>query len=380
MSTLSVNGAPAEKAGIPDQVRAQCRMIAEHARAVAGSPRAILLLYDDTIRRLVTVATPGADFPLQQVAINLIRRNYPGLDPLDLSYRPTVNPAVSDAFVGQRTQVNTMAEAFENIFPPGISAIAQGLVGITHVVSCPVSYEGRALGLIRFMVPALPTGEQQALMEAAASQIALTIANARLAEQARRQLDAIRAVGEVSHRSIGTGGAGMLPALADRARDLTGADDAVIYVVENQVIRAAAESVSDEARARGQVRMPSPARMVGEGLVGWVIASGEAAFIPDSRLDPRTRSHRQVAGTEAVIAVPMRTRGRTRGCIRLGVVGRRRFTEDDLWLAQSLADEAMGAIDFAYAQERALAAAYAAGAHQATAPKHGCRSAAGDDH
>jgi GAF domain-containing protein len=267
VSAAPATGAHAEKGGIPDQVRSQCRIIAEHARVVTGSPRAILLLYDETIRRLVTVATTGADFPLQQVAINLIRRNYPGLDPLDLSYRPTVNPAVAAAFVGQRTQVNLMAEAFENIFPPGISVIAQGLVGITHVVSCPVSHEGRALGLIRFLVPALPTGEQQALMEAAASQIALTIANARLAEQARRQLAALRAVGEVSRHSIATGSTAMLPALADRARDLTGADDAVIYLVENDVITAMAESISDEARERGQVRIPGPSRRVGEGLV-----------------------------------------------------------------------------------------------------------------
>jgi GAF domain-containing protein len=206
-------------------------------------------------------------------------------------------------------------------------------------------------------------------MEAAASQIALTIANARQAELAQRQLAAIRAVGEVSRGSIRTGSAEMLVALADLARDLTGADDAVIYLVENDLHTASAESVSDEARARGQVRMPTPARKVGEGLVGWVIASGEAAFIPDARLDPRTHSHRQISGREAVIAVPMRSGGRTRGCIRLGVVGRRRFTEDDLWLAQAFADEAMHALDLAHAQDRALAAAYAAGAQQAVAPQ-----------
>jgi GAF domain-containing protein len=377
MSALPLDSARPEKGGIPDQVRSQCRTIAEQARVVAGSPRAILLLYDDTIRRLVTVATTGADFPLQQVAISLIRRNYPGIDPLDLSYRPTVNPAVAAAFVGQRTQVNTMAEAYENIYPPGIAALAQGLVGITHVVSCPVSYEGRALGLIRFLVPALPTGERQALMEAAASQIALTISNARQAEQAKRQLAAFRAVGEVSRRSIRTGSAEMLVALADLIRDLTSADDAVIYLVENDMVTPAAESVSDEARERGQVRVNTPSRKVGAGLMGWVIASGEPAFIPDARLDPRTRSNRQVAGREAVIAVPMRTSGRTRGCIRLGVVGRRRFTEDDLWLAQAFADEAMQALDLAHAQERALIAAYAAGAQRA--PGAHCPMADGAD-
>src|ERR1051326_7666751 len=148
--------------GISERVRARCQIIAEHARAVTRAPRAILLLYDETIRRLVTVATPGSELPLQQIAVDLVRRNYPGLDPLDLSYRPTINPIVAAAFVGQRTQVNTMEEAFENIFPAQVVVIARGLVGITHVVSTPIVAEGRALGLIRFLVAGPPSDSQQA--------------------------------------------------------------------------------------------------------------------------------------------------------------------------------------------------------------------------
>ena len=67
--------------GIPERVRSQCRLIAEQARAVTGAPRTILLLYDEATQQLVTVATPGSDIPLQHVALELIRRNYPGLDP-----------------------------------------------------------------------------------------------------------------------------------------------------------------------------------------------------------------------------------------------------------------------------------------------------------
>lgn len=376
MSALPIDGPPAQRCGIPERVRAQCRTIAEHARAVTGAPRAILLLYDETIRRLVTVATTGADFPLQQVAINIIRRNYPGLDPLDLSYRPTVNRAVTAAFVGQRTQVNPMAEAFENIFPPGISAIAQGLVGITHVVSCPVSYEGRALGLIRFLVPSVPTGEQQALMEAAASQIALTIANARLAEQTQRQLAATRAVDNAVLLGIRQGEQAMLQEIADRAREATGADDTVVYLRQGELIVAAAESVSAEARARGQGRMPTPPRKLGEGLVGWVIASEEAAFVRDPRLDPRIQSRRQIEGIEAIIAVPMRTDGTTIGCIRHGVVGRRRFVEDDLWIAQSFADDAARALEILREHQRAFPAPPPNTPSRSTAERPHARSAA----
>ena len=55
------------------------------------------------------MATPGSEIPLQVIAVDLIRRNYPGLDPLALSYRPTINPHVQKAFVGQRTQVRPVS-------------------------------------------------------------------------------------------------------------------------------------------------------------------------------------------------------------------------------------------------------------------------------
>src|ERR1051325_11240316 len=97
--------------GISERVRGQCQLIAEHARLVTGAPRSILLLYDAMRRRLVTVATTGADLPLQQIALDLIRRNHPGIDPLTLSYRPNVNPVVAAAFLGQRTQITTMEDA-----------------------------------------------------------------------------------------------------------------------------------------------------------------------------------------------------------------------------------------------------------------------------
>jgi GAF domain-containing protein len=349
---------------ISERVRSQCQIIAEHARVVTGSQRAILLLYDEAIRRLVTVATTGADLPLQQVALELIRRNYPGFDPLNLSYRPTINPTVAAAFAGQRTQVNTMSEAFENIYPPPVMAVAHGLVGITHAVSCPVIAEQRALGLIRFLVGTAPSDAEQALMEAAANQIGLTLANAELAEQTRRQLAATRAMAEVARLGVSAGVQPALSALAARARELTDAEAATVYLLDasGDTFAPAAESLAGSARAPELQRLTAPPRMINRGLVGWVIASGEAAFVPDVRRDPRTRSQRSSQTAEAVIAVPLRLSGHTKGCLRLSVMGQRRFTESDLWLAQTLADEAALAVQGAEEQEHARAAARTAGA------------------
>jgi GAF domain-containing protein len=351
---------PRSISGISDRVRAQCQLTAEHARLVTGAARANLVLYDEHSGELVTVATTASDIPLQGVALDLIKRNYPDLDIFQLSYPPSVNKTVAGAFIGQRTQVTDLVGAFENIYPPAVGAITRGLVGVSRVVSCPVVAEGRALGLIRFLTSADPTDQQQALMEAAANQIGLILANARLAEQTARQLAAARAMAEVGQIGIEEGLDPILQALVDRSRELTGADVARVYLVDptSNTFRPNAESLSTAGIEKDLGRMSSPARAVGSGLVGWVIASGEAAFVPDVRLDPRTRSHRLSQLREAVIAAPMRLPDRVIGCLMLSVPSERRFAESDLWVAQTLANAAAVTIQARRLHQRAQAAAY----------------------
>lgn len=357
---VAVHPSPNSIAGISERVQAQCRLTAEHARLVTGAARANLVLYDEPTGQLVTVATTASDIPLQQVALDLIRRNYPGLDLFQLSYPPNVNKAIASAFIGHRTQVNEMADAFENIYPPAVAAIARGLVGVTCVVTCPVIAEGRALGLIRFLIAGTPNDQQQALMEAAANQIGLMLANAHFAEQTGRQLAAARAMAQVAQLGLDGGLSVALQALVDRARDLTRADVARVYLVDPgaTTFRPNAESLSTAGREKNLGRMSSPVREIGSGLLGWVIASGEPAFVPDARLDPRTRSHRLAQLREAVIAVPMRLPSRVMGCLLLAVTKGRRFAEADLWVAQTMADQAAVAIQGAQLQERARAGAY----------------------
>jgi GAF domain-containing protein len=182
-------------------------------------------------------------------------------------------------------------------------------------------------------------------MEAAAGQIGLTLANAELAEQTRRQLAATRAIGEVARLGASGGLETTLDAVVTRVRELTEADAAVVFLTDpdGETFSLAAESLSEEGKVADIARAGTPSRRVGEGLVGWVIAAGEAAFVPDLRRDPRTRTlHRSIP--EAAIAVPMHLSGDTVGCLRLSLLGGRQFTEPDLWLAQTLADEAALAV------------------------------------
>jgi GAF domain-containing protein len=351
-----------------DRVRVQCDTIVEHARLVTGAARTILVLYDEATGSLVGAATSSADVPLQQVAFDLIRRNYPAGNPFEASYRPNVNPVVAAAFVGQHTQVSSLEDAFAEILPPSVMTVSHALAGISCVVDCPVMAEGRALGLIRFLVATSPTDSQQALMEAAAGQVGLTLLNAELADQSRRQLAALQALSEVARLAVSAGAQPTLEALVTRMRELTDADMAVVYLFHpgEDTYEAAAESLTELAREKDLFRVLSSPRTLGAGLVGWVIASGEAAFVPDVRLDPRTRGRRPTRVGEAAIVVPMREHSTVIGCLRLSKAHPRRFRESDLWLAQLLADQAAQAIELARDQERARAKAFRRGARSTT--------------
>jgi GAF domain-containing protein len=157
--------------------------------------------------------------------------------------------------------------------------------------------------------------------------------------------------------------------LATHARALVDAEAATVFLTDasGSTFAPAAESLSDSERAAQLQRRDAPERSVSRGLVGWVIASGEAAFVPDARRDPRTLSQRSSQTAEAVIAVPLRLADRVIGCLRLSVTGRQRFTESDLGLAQLVADEAALALAGAEQAERARAAARSAGGRAATA-------------
>jgi PAS domain S-box-containing protein len=97
----------------------------------------------------------------------------------------------------------------------------------------------------------------------------------------------------------------------------------------------------------------SERQRVGEGLVGRVAATGEAAVIPDidaealaSQVPAAFRPMLVRAGVSSAMAIPLRARGRTLGVVSLlRVGGSVAYTETDQQLAQDLADRAGLALD-----------------------------------
>ncbi len=86
---------------------------------------------------------------------------------------------------------------------------------------------------------------------------------------------------------------------------------------------------------------------VGEGITGWVAATGQPLIIDDADRDPRAV---QVPGSadlseESMLLAPLRSEGRVIGVVVLSRLGLSRFSEDELRLLGVLADQAAVAIE-----------------------------------
>ena len=85
---------------------------------------------------------------------------------------------------------------------------------------------------------------------------------------------------------------------------------------------------------------------LGQGITGWVVATGQALIVPDASRHPRAVP---VPGTplieEQMLLVPLRYEGVARGAIVLSRVGSGAFSDDDLRLVQVLADQAAVALE-----------------------------------
>ena len=99
----------------------------------------------------------------------------------------------------------------------------------------------------------------------------------------------------------------------------------------------------------GQVPAPAGLRSlaVGEGLVGLVVARGTPITMPDVQSDAQARHAARLAaeGIASAASVPLQVGARVLGALAVGTTERHDYTEEELSLLQSLANQAAIAID-----------------------------------
>ena len=198
------------------------------------------------------------------------------------------------------------------------------------------------------------------LLTTIAASLAVAIQNARLYGESRRRGDEMAALAEVGREMSATLQlSSVLELIAERAKRLLNADTSAVYLPdEDGVTYRAVVALGGLADAlRGD-----PIEL-GSGILGSLVATGEAEVINHTLSDPRART---IAGTpedveDRLMAAPLTSRGTVAGIM---AVWRTENTEDftaaDLSFLNGLARQAAIAIDnarlYADAQEARAAA------------------------
>lgn len=219
-------------------------------------------------------------------------------------------------------------------------------------LGAPVQAMGRVFGNIYLAEKrgaAEFTQEDEESLIVLATQAGVAIANASLYEQVRSRegwLDALREV--TTYVLEGEDEGSLLERIAERAREMAGADAAQVVTVSDKpdelVIAAAVGARS--AEMQGQM-LPA------EGSIsGAVMKSGEAAVFADVSADPLTFQPIARRGRHGpAVFVPLRIRGGSTGTLMVArLKGGPPFDEQRVRLVETFADQASVALEYGRAQ------------------------------
>lgn len=200
------------------------------------------------------------------------------------------------------------------------------------------------------------TPEETRLLTIFASQAALALTNARLYEAARRrerEAALLSDAGRVFNATLKT--REVLNRVVRAVGEMIG-NTALVYIVQEETDEAFPVAFYSKAAVDGEIRIASPVKAGqpvrrGEGIIGKALQTDMPFLLQDKAEIVRAIDFISEAdGVNSLLCVPLKTRGRIIGALLSYQVayeeqGVRRLEEDQLGLAQALADRAAVAIE-----------------------------------
>jgi putative methionine-R-sulfoxide reductase with GAF domain len=145
---------------------------------------------------------------------------------------------------------------------------------------------------------------------------------------------------------------GLLEELLVRVRDALSADTVAVLLLDDkrgELVARAAAGLEEEVRQG--VRIP-----VGRGFAGTIAATGKPVAILDVDHSIVMNPILRQVGIRSLLGVPLVVEGRTFGVLHVGTLTPRRFTDEDEWFLQLVADRVALALHAGlYERERAVA-------------------------
>jgi signal transduction histidine kinase len=325
----------------------------ENATRICGAKFGTMTLYEDGGFR--TVALYNAPKAYADTQLYKVIRPHPesGLSAVEKTHQPV---HIDDI----RTQPTYVGGN------PNVRALAD-LAGARTLVIVPMLKENELIGSItifRQEVKAF-TPKQIELVTSFARQAVIAIENARLLRELRERTDdlseslqqqtATADVLKVISRSA-FDLKSVLTTLTESAQSLCGASLGIICLRDGEVMRLQAESGCTQAFV--EFINAHPIRRGRETLTGRVFMDSKPVHVPDVEADPEYNfgNAPQIGDYRAVLAVPLMRSGSVEGVLLLGRPVPGPFSQRQIDLVQTFADQAVIAIEnvrlFEQVQER----------------------------
>jgi signal transduction histidine kinase/HAMP domain-containing protein len=316
----------------PTDVQPVLQAVAERAAHLCDAPFARVLLIDgDVLRPVADYSVEAAPLPPAPGPIPFKRSVITGRAALD---RETIH-------------IEDVVPLLDTEYPDSQDSIRS--LGARAALAVPLIREAGAYGGIFLFrrEPRLFTSDQVALVQTFARQAAIAIDNVRLFNETRESLEQQTAISEVLRVISSSPGdvKPMLTAVAERALRLCDAGEATIVLVEGDRLRFAAGFGDTVTLTEGEFMPLTRGSVTGRAVIDrTVIHMEDLAAAPEEEF-PIGRELQRRFGHRAILSVPLMREDRAIGAIALWRMEVRRFTDKQVALVKTFADQAAIAIE-----------------------------------
>ncbi|HYQ99095.1 MAG TPA: GAF domain-containing protein [Casimicrobiaceae bacterium] len=322
----------------PTDVEPVLKAVAERAAHLCDAPFAFVVLVEGSRLRPAAVHAidpePGSPYDNP--------RNLDGPFPLKRT------------FVIGRAAVDRQTVHVPDILPlidaeyPDVGPIQQRF-GFRALLAVPLMREGGVYGVILIWrrVPGPFSHDQIALLQTFARQAAIAIDNVRLFDETREALDQQTAISEVLRVIASTPGdiKPMLGAVAERALRLCSAIQSTIVLVDGDRLHAAAQFGDHPTLLDGESMPLTRGSVSGRSVIDGAVVHLEDLSTESEEEYPVGRALQRRFGHRAILSVPLMREDRAIGAIALWRLEPRRFSEKQVALVKTFADQAAIAIE-----------------------------------
>ena len=334
--------------GSPTGVQPVLEVIATNARRFCGAEDASVLLLRDN---MVTVGAHDGPVP-QLLRDNMVTVGaHDGPVPSPQGRWPADRRTVSGRSIVERRTVHIadLQADPDDEYPIGKQQALE--LGVRTVLATPLLREGEPLGAIilrRFHVKPF-TDRQIDLVRTFADQAVIAIENVRLFNETKEALERQTAISEIL-RVISRSPTEIQPvldAIAENAARYCQAEDATVMLPDGPVLRVVAHFGPVPLAPSGTTIVPYP--IDGTSLNGRAFVEGKvfhtADILAEADQYPRGAEAMRRVGSRAGLATPLLREGNAIGTISLRRREPRAFTEKQIDLLQTFADQAVIAIE-----------------------------------